>query len=127
MKKILANELIQTTNRRCQEWTTDYVKRLVAVGYIGEEAVGIVQAQRDPPSHGIGLQAAGRGQGGRGQGGRGQGSGQAAAGPAGPAAQAQAAQAQVAPAPAQPSPSPWVWDANYQKYRRWSGTEWIWQ
>ncbi|PMD33309.1 hypothetical protein L207DRAFT_571503 [Hyaloscypha variabilis F] len=96
-----------TTNRRCQEWTTDYVRRLVDLGYIGEEAVNTVHAQRDPPSHGIGLQAAGRGQGGRGQG------GQAAAGPAEPAAQA--------------SPSSWVWDENYNRYRRWNGTEWIWQ
>ena len=32
---------------------------------------------------------------------------QAAARPAGPAAQ--------------PSPSPWVWDPNYNKYRRWNG------
>jgi len=107
MKKILANGLVQTTNRRCQEWTTDYVKRLVTVGYIGEGAVSRVQAQRDPPSHGIGLQPAGRGQGGRGQG------GQAAAGPAGPAAQ--------------PASSPWVWDAQYNRYRRLNGTEWVWQ
>ena len=64
--KILANELVQTANRRCLEWTTDYVKLLVVVGYIGEDAVSIVQAQRDPPSHGIGLLPAGRRQGGRG-------------------------------------------------------------
>ena len=104
---LLTNRLVQTTNRRCQEWTTDYVKRLVTAGYIGEDAVSTVQAQRDPPSHGIGLQAAGRQQVGRGQ------SNQAAAGPAGPAAQ--------------PVASPWVWDAEYNKYRRWNGTEWIWQ
>lgn len=58
---MLANGLVQITNRRCQEWTTDYVKRLVTFGYIGEDAVSKVQAQRDPPSHGIGLQPAGRG------------------------------------------------------------------
>jgi hypothetical protein len=62
MKDILANGLVQTTNRRCQEWTTGYVKRLVSAGYIiGEDAINIVQAQRDPPSHGIGLQAIARG------------------------------------------------------------------
>jgi hypothetical protein len=110
MKKTLTNRLVQTTNRRCQEWTTDYVKRLVAAGYIGEDAVSIVQARRDPPSHGIGLQPAGREQGGRGQ------SNQAAAGPAGPAGPA-----------AQPVASPWVWDTEYNKYRCWNGTEWVWQ
>ncbi|KZF19809.1 hypothetical protein L228DRAFT_250235 [Xylona heveae TC161] len=42
-----------TTNRRCQEWTTDYVRRLVDRGIIGAEALEIVQSKRDPPSHGI--------------------------------------------------------------------------
>lgn len=35
----------------------EYVRSLVAKGYIGAEAIDIVQAQRDPPSHGIGLRA----------------------------------------------------------------------
>ncbi|KAL3473550.1 hypothetical protein BJX99DRAFT_233375 [Aspergillus californicus] len=45
-----------TTNRRCQEWTMDYVRLLVAKGFIGDEAIEIVQSRRDPPGHGIGLQ-----------------------------------------------------------------------
>ncbi|GIK07578.1 hypothetical protein Aspvir_003244 [Aspergillus viridinutans] len=44
-----------TTNRRCQEWTMEYVRHLVAKGYIGTQAVEIVQSKRDPPTHGIGL------------------------------------------------------------------------
>ncbi|KAI1774801.1 hypothetical protein F4818DRAFT_418984 [Hypoxylon cercidicola] len=44
-----------TTNRRCQEWTMDYIRALVSLKYIDPEAVDIVQAERDPPSHGIGL------------------------------------------------------------------------
>jgi hypothetical protein len=59
----------QTTNRRCQEWTMDFVKRLVQAGYIGQDAVDIVQSKRDPPSHGTGLRGAGRGGGDQGQGG----------------------------------------------------------
>ena len=35
----------------------EYVRYLVAKGYIGAGAIDIVQAQRDPPSHGIGLRA----------------------------------------------------------------------
>jgi hypothetical protein len=46
----------------------DFVKRLVQAGCIGEDAVDIVQSKRDPPSHGIGLQGAGRGGGDQGQG-----------------------------------------------------------
>ncbi|KAL4960401.1 uncharacterized protein BDV14DRAFT_145804 [Aspergillus stella-maris] len=46
----------ETTNRRCQEWTTDYIRFLVSKGYIGEEAIDIIQSKRDPSSHGIGLQ-----------------------------------------------------------------------
>ncbi|KAF4186857.1 hypothetical protein CNMCM7927_005097 [Aspergillus lentulus] len=44
-----------TTNKRCQEWTMEYVRHLVAEGYIGPDAVEIVQSKRDPPTHGIGL------------------------------------------------------------------------
>ncbi|KAL4902237.1 hypothetical protein BDW74DRAFT_181086 [Aspergillus multicolor] len=44
-----------TTNRRCQEWTTDYIRHLVNMGYLDAEALEIVQSKRDPPSHGIGL------------------------------------------------------------------------
>ena len=35
----------------------EYVRYLVEKGYIGAEAVDIVQAQRDPPAHGVGLRA----------------------------------------------------------------------
>ncbi|KAH7092036.1 hypothetical protein FB567DRAFT_588349 [Paraphoma chrysanthemicola] len=44
-----------TTNRRCQEWTTDYVRRLVALQYIDESAIAIVHARRDAPDYGIRL------------------------------------------------------------------------
>lgn len=47
-----------TTNKRCQEWTMEYVRHLVAKGLIGEDAIQIVQSKRDPPTHGIGLQPA---------------------------------------------------------------------
>ncbi|PGH26515.1 hypothetical protein AJ80_01829 [Polytolypa hystricis UAMH7299] len=60
----------KTTNKRCQEWTMEYVRRLVDLGYIDASAIAIVQSKRDPPNHGIGLQPAGRGKGagsGRGQ------------------------------------------------------------
>ncbi|QKX58274.1 uncharacterized protein TRUGW13939_05396 [Talaromyces rugulosus] len=45
-----------TTNKRCQEWTMEYVRRLVDLGYIDASAIQIVQSKRDPPTHGIGLQ-----------------------------------------------------------------------
>ncbi|KAF2679531.1 hypothetical protein K458DRAFT_445843 [Lentithecium fluviatile CBS 122367] len=40
-----------TINRRCQEWTMDYVRRLVTVGYIDGAVATIVQSKRDPPTH----------------------------------------------------------------------------
>ncbi|KAL9114743.1 MAG: hypothetical protein Q9227_001422 [Pyrenula ochraceoflavens] len=43
------------TNRRCQEWTMDYVRHLVAMEYVSDDAINIVQSKRDPPSHGITL------------------------------------------------------------------------
>ncbi|KAE8131109.1 hypothetical protein BDV38DRAFT_290661 [Aspergillus pseudotamarii] len=43
------------TNRRCQEWTMEYVRHLVEKEYVGAEAIQIVQPKRDPPTHGIGL------------------------------------------------------------------------
>ncbi|RJE22376.1 hypothetical protein PHISCL_05279 [Aspergillus sclerotialis] len=51
----------ETTNKRCQEWTMEYVRRLVQLGYIDASAVQVVQSLRDPPTHGIGLQPVGRG------------------------------------------------------------------
>ncbi|KAK7745121.1 hypothetical protein SLS62_009920 [Diatrype stigma] len=44
-----------TTNRRCQEWTMEYLRRLRDLNYISPEAVELAQAERDPPTHGIGL------------------------------------------------------------------------
>lgn len=52
--------LLQTTNKRCQEWTMDFVRHLVSKSLITAEAIQIVQSKRDPPNHGIGLQPAGR-------------------------------------------------------------------
>ena len=59
----VSNNQPQTTNKRCQEWTMEYVRELVGVGYIGPEAIQAVNSRRDPPNHGIGLQPAGRGRG----------------------------------------------------------------
>ncbi|CAG7935421.1 unnamed protein product [Penicillium salamii] len=49
-----------TTNKRCQEWTMEFVRHLVSKGLIAAEAIQIVQSKRDPPNHGIGLQPAAR-------------------------------------------------------------------
>lgn len=46
---------LQTTNRRCQEWTMEFVRGLVAKEYIGDDAVDIVHSKRNPSTHGIGL------------------------------------------------------------------------
>ncbi|PVI07834.1 hypothetical protein DM02DRAFT_714171 [Periconia macrospinosa] len=47
----------ETTNRRCQEWTMDFVQRLVSLQYLDNSAIDIVQSKRDSPTHGImGLQ-----------------------------------------------------------------------
>ncbi|KAF1359465.1 hypothetical protein EJ07DRAFT_166039 [Lizonia empirigonia] len=81
-----------TTNRRCQEWTMDYVRRLVTVGYIDEAAIATVQSRRDAPNVGIGLR---------------------------PAA--------ARPQQATPSTIGWTWDAEYRRYRRWDGSNWVWQ
>ncbi|KAJ0415297.1 hypothetical protein BJY00DRAFT_317938 [Aspergillus carlsbadensis] len=50
----------ETTNRRCQEWTMDYIRHLVAKGYIDAQAIEIVQSKRDPPEFGIALRPAGQ-------------------------------------------------------------------
>lgn len=42
-------------NRRCQEWTTEYVQALVNDGLFGLDVARLVQSKRDPPEHGIGL------------------------------------------------------------------------
>ncbi|KAK3709395.1 hypothetical protein LTR37_010956 [Vermiconidia calcicola] len=57
------NDLRQITNRRCQEWTIDYLRELARLGYIDRNAVQLAQAERDAPAHGIGLRptATGRG------------------------------------------------------------------
>ncbi|GKZ36443.1 hypothetical protein AbraIFM66950_007515 [Aspergillus brasiliensis] len=49
-----------TTNKRCQEWTMEFVRHLVAQGLLEGDAAQIVQSKRDPPAHGIGLQPVGR-------------------------------------------------------------------
>ncbi|KAL2859868.1 uncharacterized protein BJX67DRAFT_375995 [Aspergillus lucknowensis] len=49
-----------TTNKRCQEWTMEFIRHLVAKRYIGAGAIEIVQSQRDPPSFGIGLRPVAR-------------------------------------------------------------------
>lgn len=36
----------------------DYVRRLVAVDYLNESAIAVVQSKRDPPNFGIGLRPA---------------------------------------------------------------------
>lgn len=95
----------------------DYVRRLVAVRYLNEAAVDIVQARRDDPSVGIGLRPA-------------------AARPQ--QVQAVAQQTQVAPQQAQAAfqqgqqqaaavAPVWVWDAEQRRYRRWDGKKWVWQ
>ncbi|KAI3299831.1 hypothetical protein DTO002I6_2058 [Penicillium roqueforti] len=56
----LTHLAFQTTNKRCQEWTMEYVSHLVAKGLIDEEAIEIVQSKRDPPTHGIGLRSVAR-------------------------------------------------------------------
>ncbi|OAL74425.1 hypothetical protein A7D00_0016 [Trichophyton violaceum] len=50
-----------TTNKRCQEWTMEYTRHLVHLGYLDAEAIQLVQSKRDPATHGIGLQPLGRG------------------------------------------------------------------
>ncbi|KAK2791103.1 hypothetical protein FQN52_005059 [Onygenales sp. PD_12] len=52
-----------TTNRRCQEWTMDFVAHLVHLQYIDASAIQIVQSNRDTPTHGIGLRPIGNGTG----------------------------------------------------------------
>ena len=105
----------------------DYVQRLVDLKYLGESAIGIVQSQRDPPSFGVGLKAAGRG--------GGRQAAQAAAGPvytaqqravAGPAQQPAPAATQAAGAAQQAAPE-WVWHETHQKYAYYDGTKWVWQ
>lgn len=43
----------QVKTKRCQEWTMEYVMRLVDQGLIHAEAIDIVQRHRDPPTRGI--------------------------------------------------------------------------
>ncbi|KAJ5117217.1 hypothetical protein N7448_004159 [Penicillium atrosanguineum] len=44
------------TNKRCQEWTMEYIRHLVGKRLIEPEAIQIVQSWRDPPTHAIGFQ-----------------------------------------------------------------------
>ncbi|KAL6247879.1 hypothetical protein RBB50_005227 [Rhinocladiella similis] len=50
-------------NKRCQEWTKEYVQLLVQRHLLDQTALEIIQSQRDPPGFGIGLAPAGRGRG----------------------------------------------------------------
>ncbi|KAJ5157661.1 uncharacterized protein N7482_008761 [Penicillium canariense] len=45
-----------TTNKRDQEWTMEYIRHLVGKRLIGPEAIQIVHSKRDPPTHGLGFQ-----------------------------------------------------------------------
>ncbi|KAJ8109793.1 hypothetical protein OPT61_g7201 [Boeremia exigua] len=92
-----------TTNRRCQEWTMDYVRRLVALRYLDEAAIAIVHSKRDAPNVGIGLRPA-----------------------AARAQEAQATSQQNLQQAAATTPD-WVWDAGRREYRRWDGVKWVWQ
>ena len=38
----------------------EFLRRLVAQNYIDQQAVNIAQAERDPPTHGVGLRPAGQ-------------------------------------------------------------------
>ncbi|KAJ5407925.1 hypothetical protein N7509_001808 [Penicillium cosmopolitanum] len=44
-------------NKRCQEWTMEYIRHLVSKRLIASEAIHTVQSKRDPPNHGVGLQS----------------------------------------------------------------------
>lgn len=48
-------------NKRCQEWTMEYVQLLVSLGYLDHGAIQLVQDQRDPPTHGVMLRRGGDG------------------------------------------------------------------
>ncbi|KAI1122737.1 hypothetical protein F5Y10DRAFT_270793 [Nemania abortiva] len=41
------------TTKRCQEWTMEYLDRLVQRGYLKPSAVEVAQNERDPPNFGI--------------------------------------------------------------------------
>ncbi|KAJ5898708.1 hypothetical protein N7504_008996 [Penicillium tannophilum] len=45
------------SNKRCQEWTMEYIRHLVGKRLIGSDAIRTVQSKRDPPYHGVGLQS----------------------------------------------------------------------
>ncbi|KAJ5765649.1 hypothetical protein N7520_005208 [Penicillium odoratum] len=45
------------SNKRCQEWTMEFICHLVAKGLIGSDAIRAVQLKRDSPHHGVGLQS----------------------------------------------------------------------
>ena len=44
---------LQTANTRCQEWTMEFIRHLVAKGFIEPTAIDIAQSKRDSPTHGI--------------------------------------------------------------------------
>jgi len=95
----------------------DYVRRLVAVCYLDEAAIDIVQARRDPPNVGIGLRPAAA---------RPQQVHAVAQQTQVATQQAQAAfqQGQQQAAAAAPV---WILDAEQRRYRHWDEEMWVWQ
>jgi hypothetical protein len=81
----------------------DYVRRLVAVHYLDEAAVAIIQSRRDTLNVGIGLRAA-------------------AARPQQTQATPQQGKQQAAAA----APV-WVSGAENRRYRCWDSEKWVWQ
>ncbi|KAH7555252.1 hypothetical protein J3E72DRAFT_376639 [Bipolaris maydis] len=48
---------LTTTSSDCQTWMLEYVRHLVAIGYLDEAAINIVQSKQDPPQVGVGLRS----------------------------------------------------------------------
>ena len=79
----------------------DYVRHLVALGYLENSAIGIVQSRRDAPTLGIGLRPL-----------------------------VNCSSQTLPQEPQQPTAgaaSKWVYDPVQERYRRWDGKEWVWQ
>ncbi|KAI5866297.1 hypothetical protein GGS23DRAFT_617360 [Durotheca rogersii] len=52
-RSVLERHIATVNTKRCQEWTMEVLAHLVKENLIHEDAVNIVQAERDPPTHGI--------------------------------------------------------------------------
>ncbi|KAF2225527.1 hypothetical protein BDZ85DRAFT_316700 [Elsinoe ampelina] len=46
-------------NRRCQEWTMEFLKRLVVKGWVEGDVVEVAEGERDEPGFGVGLRKVG--------------------------------------------------------------------